>query len=48
MSIDHRVNLTEWRLERLEKYLEQLERDLVFANQRLDELQSQVEALEER
>jgi prefoldin subunit 5 len=32
----------------LQKRVEDLQRDLDFANQRLDELQSQVEALEER
>jgi polyhydroxyalkanoate synthesis regulator phasin len=32
----------------LERRIEDLQRDLDFANQRLDELQSQVEALEER
>jgi hypothetical protein len=31
-----------------EKWILELQRDLDFANQRLDELQSQVEALEER
>jgi hypothetical protein len=46
--LDPRVFNSERRIRLLEKWIVELQRDLDFANQRLDELQSQVEALEER